>query len=93
MRGGETIELEGARVARSVRVTYLNQPCPPGVQCIHSGVMKLVEFRVLRGAAPVSATVSEGERRLVDGVELSVRAVRDGPEAEVEVSLPVAPAR
>jgi len=92
VRGGETIELEGARV-QVVQVTYLNQPCPPGVQCIHSGVMKLVEFRVLRGGAPVLATLSEGERKPVNGVELSVRAVREGPEAEVEASLPVAPAR
>ena len=92
VRGGETIELDGATVA-VVQVTYLNEPCPPGMQCIHSGILKQVEFRVRRGQAPVVATVVEGQRQVVDGVELVVRAVRAGPEADVEASLPLAPAR
>ena len=92
VRGGETIELDGATVT-VVQVSYQNEPCPPGMQCLHSGVIKQVEFRVRRGPAPVVATVVEGQRQVVDGVELAVRAVRPGPEADVEASLPVAPAR
>jgi hypothetical protein len=92
VRGGETIELDGATVT-VVQVSYLNEPCPPGMQCLHSGVIKQVEFRVRRGQAPVVATVVEGQRQVVDGVEVVVRAVRAGPEADVEASLPVAPAR
>jgi hypothetical protein len=91
-RGGETIELDGARIT-VVRVTYLNEPCPPGMQCLHSGILKQVEVRVLRGPAPVLATVVEGQPQVVDGVQIAVRAVRPGPEADLEASLPVAPVR
>jgi hypothetical protein len=92
VRGGETIELAGARVVVGT-VTYLNQPCPPDVQCIHSGVVKQVELTVIRTGAPVLASLREGERKVVDGVELAVDAVRAGPEADVEATLTVAPVR
>jgi hypothetical protein len=92
VRGGETIELRGASVTVS-QVTYLDQPCPPNVQCIHSGVIRQVLLRVVRSGPPVLASLGEGERQVVDGVELAVKAVRAGPEADLEASLPVAAGR
>ncbi len=89
---GDTIELRGARV--EVReVTYLDQPCPPNVKCVHSGVIRRVLFGVIHTGSPVIASVAEGEQKVVDGVELAVKAVREGPEADVAASLPVAPKR
>jgi hypothetical protein len=90
VRGGEELRLRGATVAVE-RVTFLDVPCPKDVQCVHSGVIKTVGFRVAREGGPVPATLREGESRVVEGVELRVVAVRQGPEADVEAALPLAP--
>lgn len=88
VRGGEVLRLRGATVGID-QVTYLNQPCPPDVRCIHSGVIKLVHFQVTRTGAPLRAAVPEGAEQSVDGVLLVVRQVRPGPEADIEASLPL----
>ena len=49
----------------------------------------MVEFHVTHSGAPVTASLNEGTLRVVDGVELSVVTVREGPEAEVEARLPL----
>jgi hypothetical protein len=91
VRGGEELLLRGATIAVD-RVTFLDQPCPKDVQCIQSGIIRTVGFRVRRANGPVPATLREGESRVVEGVELRVVAVRQGPEADVEAALPLAPA-
>ncbi len=91
VKGGETFSLQGATVTVD-RVTYLNNPCPPGAQCITSGVIKTVAFSVTAGAASDKAVLSEGMQRVVSGVMPRVVSVTAGPQAEIEASLPVAPA-
>ena len=88
VRGGEVIELAGARVEVG-RIIYLNRPCPEGAQCVISGVIKQVELRVVRWGTSALVSLSEGERKVESGVEIVVRSVRPGPEAEIEVSLPL----
>ena len=90
VRGGEVLVLRGA-IVRVEQVTYLNQPCPPEVRCIHSGIIRLVHFEITRGGAPKKAAVPQGATQVVEGVELKVKEVRPGPEASVQASLPLSP--
>jgi len=88
VREGSRIALQGATVAVD-RITYLNEPCPAGVQCIHSGVIKRVQFTVTHSGAPVPGGLSEGTSQTFDGVEVRVVSVSEGPAAVLEASLPV----
>ena len=85
--GSEVIGLRGASVTVE-KVIYVNSPCPEGAQCIHSGVVKQVLFTVTH-TGTAQATVVADSTQVVDGVELRVHAVREGPQADIEVSLPV----
>jgi hypothetical protein len=90
VRGGELLALEGATV-RVDQVTYLDQPCPKDVLCVHSGVIRMVGVTVTHGGAPASGGVSEGRSQVLAGVEVRVLSVAAGPMAVIEASLPVAP--
>jgi hypothetical protein len=84
VRGGERFQVEGTAVLVE-QVTYLNQPCPPDARCFHSGIIKLVHFELTRDGTPHKAAVPEGARQVVAGVELAVKQVRAGPEADIEL--------
>ena len=88
VHGGEALALEGADV-KVVKVVYVNSPCPKGAECIHSGIIKVVQFKVARGGQEKLVSVSEGNDQVVEGVQLRVFVVTEGPQAEVEASLPV----
>jgi hypothetical protein len=90
VRGGETLSLRGATVHVD-RVTYVNSPCPAGVVCIHSGIIKRVEVTVTHTGAPVTVGLLEGSRQVVDGVEVHLVSVSEGPTAVLEASLPLGP--
>src|SRR6185312_2905959 len=49
VKGGESFALSGPTTVTVKQVTYVNQPCPPGVQCITSGLIRTVQFEVVRG--------------------------------------------
>lgn len=89
--GAEVIALRGASVTVE-RVVYLNSPCPAGAQCIHSGVERQVQFTV-NHTMQTPVTVVADSTQVVDGVELKVHEVRAGPQADIEVSLPVQQAK
>jgi hypothetical protein len=91
VKGGETFALQGATVAVD-RVTFVNNLCPPGAQCLTSGIIKTVAFSVTAGGAAEKTVLSEGMQRVVSGIMLRVVSVTAGPQAEIEASLPVAPA-
>lgn len=91
VRGGESFSLHGPTMVNVLRVIYVNQPCPPNVQCIHSGIIKTVEFDVSRDGAHETGTVAMGSPRVLAGIQLQVFDVQPGPVAEVEASLPVVP--
>ena len=48
VKGGESFDLRGGVRVHIERVTYLDRPCPQGVMCIHSGMIKTVGFSVER---------------------------------------------
>ncbi|MEW5848003.1 MAG: hypothetical protein AB2A00_04285 [Myxococcota bacterium] len=88
VKGGEVFSLKGAQVLVK-QVTYLNQPCPKGAKCLHSGVIKSVQFVVTRDGGDEAAVVTSGEQKVTRGVMLRVHDVREGPEADVEAQLPL----
>ena len=89
--GGRLRGVVGAHLAYRVRVAFPPRRDEPVIEEVYlDGVMKLVEFHVSHSGAPVAATLNEGTIRVVDGVELSVVNVREGPEAEREARLPLA---
>lgn len=88
VKGGEDLALDGATV-HVKQVSYMNQPCPKAVKCVHSGVVKSVAFVVRTAAGEETAYVNEGGEKAVLGVLLRVKVVREGPQADVEASLPL----
>ena len=90
VKGGESFSLRGGTTVSVKSVAYANSPCPPGVQCISSGIVKLVHFTVSHGAVAEEAAVNAGTSKVVAGVELQVLSVEAGPVAEIEARLPVA---
>jgi hypothetical protein len=90
VKGGEVIPLAGAKVTVK-RVSYLNQPCPKDVQCVHSGVVHSVQFAVERDGKTEETFVDLDHPKVVQGVMLRVQSVEEGPVATVDVSLPVVP--
>jgi len=90
VRGGERFQLQGTSVLVE-QVAYLNQPCPPDARCFHSGIIKLVHFELTRDGTSQKAAVPEGAKQLVAGVELAVKQVRAGPEADIELGLGLSP--
>lgn len=89
VHGGEAFTLSGAEVKVS-KVVYVNQPCPKGAECIHSGIIKVVHFQVAHGGPEQQASVHEGQDAVVDGVQLRVFSVTEGPQAEIQASLALA---
>jgi hypothetical protein len=89
VRGGETLRLQGAAVKVDL-VTFLDEPCPAGAQCIHSGIIKRVQVTVTQGDATASGGVAEGTGQVLAGVEVRVVSMAPGPVAVLEASLPVA---
>jgi hypothetical protein len=89
VRGGETLALAGADV-KVVKVVYVNSPCPKGAECIHSGIIKMVQFKVARDGQEKDASVSEGKDEVVQGVELRVFSVSEGAQAEIQATVPEA---
>ncbi len=82
VRGGETLPLEGVRVVVD-QVTSIEQKCPANARCLHSGIIKMVHFRVFGSGPSKLVAVPQGATQVVDGVELKVLQVRAGPEADV----------
>lgn len=91
VKGGEVLALQGASV-HVVRVVFENQPCPKGVQCVHSGIIKTVVLAVERGGSREERVIAEGAAGPLNGVMLRVLKVEAGPVATVEASLPLAAA-
>jgi hypothetical protein len=77
----------GDATVKVTRVTYVNQPCPKDVQCVHSGVVKSVGFEVDRAGAHEEGFVAEGVTRSLLGVVLQVISVQECPRAQVDVAL------
>lgn len=87
--GGEVIALRGATVTVT-QVIYVNSPCPEGAKCFSSGIVKQVQFKV-KHTSENAVTVAADSTQVLDGIELRVHDVRAGPQADIEVSLPVQP--
>jgi hypothetical protein len=87
VKGDEVFQLVGAMV-RVDRVVYVHNPCPPGVQCITSGIIHNVHVTVTRGDVTEAAIVGEVKDKGVNGVQVHVGEVRPGPTAEVMFDLP-----
>jgi len=90
VKGGEELLLDGATV-RVLMVTYINQPCPKDVQCVHSGVIRSVRFQVQNADGQDEAVVEAGGEKVVRTVMLRVQDVTEGPSAMVEVQRAVMP--
>ncbi|MBS2028240.1 MAG: hypothetical protein JST54_10075 [Deltaproteobacteria bacterium] len=89
VKGGEIFALNGPITVTVKQVTYVNQPCPAGAQCITSGIIRTVQFEVVHGADTQQMSVNAGTFRVAAGVQLHVLNVEPGPLAEIEASLPV----
>jgi len=86
--GGEVLALRDVDVVVQ-RVTYQNQPCPPGQHCLTAGLIQNVLFEVRSGGQSQQAAVAAGAERAVLGVLLRVLSVQPGPRATVDVRLAV----
>jgi len=84
VKGGEVLRVGTAEV-QVIRVNYVNSPCPEGAKCVHSGIVKTVNFKVTGDGPPEEFAVGAGNARASNGVLIKVLSVDEGPSASLEL--------